>query len=38
MSIRSVANPELEQNLDNDMRDLAYYSVQNGDTLLVRWL
>jgi len=38
MSIRSAANPELEQDLDNDMRDLAYYSVQNGDTLLVRWL
>ena len=38
MSIRSAANPALEQDLDNDMRDLAYYSVQNGDTLLVRWL
>ena len=28
---------EMEVPLDNELRDLFFYSIENGDTILVRW-
>jgi len=30
-------NKEQEVEIDNDMRDISFYSVSDGDSLLVRW-
>ena len=31
------AGAEQEVEIDNDMREVSFYSVSDGDTLLVRW-
>jgi hypothetical protein len=37
VSLLSTRSTEMEVELDNNLRELAYYSLENGDTLLVRW-
>jgi hypothetical protein len=37
ISLVSSANKEQEVQMDNDMREVSFYSVSEGDTLLVRW-
>jgi Leucine-rich repeat (LRR) protein len=37
LSYASVAKINFEVPLDNDMRDLFFYNVENGDTIFVRW-
>ena len=37
VSLVSSRSVEVEVELDNNMRELAYYSLEKGDTLLVRW-
>ena len=37
MTVSSTKNPEVQVPLDNDMRDLFFYSVENGDTIYVKW-
>lgn len=33
----SSRSPEQKEEMDNDLRELAYYSLENEDTLLVSW-
>merc|ERR1711892_1278125 len=37
ISLVSASNKEQEVQMDNDMREVSFYSVSEGDTLLVRW-
>jgi len=37
ISLVSSSNKEQEVQMDNDMREVSFYSVSEGDTLLVRW-
>merc|ERR1711902_224422 len=37
LRISLVGSSEEEVLVDNDMRDISFYSVSDGDTLLVRW-
>lgn len=37
MLVSSAKQPEVQVPLDNDMRDLFFYSVDNGDTIFVKW-
>lgn len=37
LSYISMKDPDHEVHLDNDMRDIFFYSISNGDTILVRW-
>jgi len=37
ISAVSSKTPDVVVPLDNDMRDLFFYSVENGDTIFVRW-
>ena len=37
LSYVSKKDPDHEVHLDNDMRDIFFYSISNGDTILVRW-
>jgi len=37
ISLVSSANQDQEVQMDNDMREVSFYSVSEGDTLLVRW-
>ena len=37
LSYVSQKQPNLEVHLDNDMRDIFFYSICQGDTILVRW-
>jgi hypothetical protein len=37
VSLLSSRSEEVEVELDNNLRELAYYSIEKGDTLLVRW-
>jgi len=37
ISLVSSINKEQEVHMDNDMREVSFYSVSEGDTLLVRW-
>jgi len=37
ISLVSSANQNQEIDMDNDMREVSFYSVSEGDTLLVRW-
>ena len=37
LSYISQKEPDHEVHLDNDMRDIFFYSISNGDTILVRW-
>ena len=37
LSYVTQKEPEHEVHLDNDMRDIFFYSISNGDTILVRW-
>ena len=37
LSYVSQKEPDHEVHLDNDMRDIFFYSISKGDTILVRW-
>ena len=37
LSYVSQKDPDHEVHLDNDMRDIFFYSISGGDTILVRW-
>ena len=37
LSYASAKNLDFEVPLDNDMRDLFFYNVENGDTIFVRF-
>ena len=37
MTVVSSKTPEVHVALDNDMRDLFFYSVESGDTIFVKW-
>merc|ERR1719483_601078 len=37
ISLVSSVNKEQEVHMENDMREVSFYSVSEGDTLLVRW-
>jgi len=37
MTAASLKQPEIHVPLDNDMRDLFFYSVDNDDTIFVKW-
>ena len=37
LRISLLSDTEDEVEIDNDMRDISFYSVKDGDTLLVRW-
>ena len=37
LSYVSKSDPNHEVHLDNDMRDIFFYSISKGDTILVRW-
>ena len=37
VSLVSSRSVDVEVELDNNMRELAYYSLEKGDPLLVRW-
>lgn len=37
LSYTSPKKPEFEVPLDNDMRDLFFYNIESGDSILVRW-
>jgi hypothetical protein len=37
MAVSSSKQPEIQVGLDNDMRDLFFYSVENGSTIFVKW-
>ena len=36
--VQSSKNPEQKDELDNDLRDIGFYSVEDGDFILVRWV
>ena len=36
--VQSGKNPEQKDELDNDLRDLGFYSLEDGDVVLVRWI
>jgi Leucine-rich repeat (LRR) protein len=37
LRLQSFRSPEQEEDLDNDLRELAYFSLETGDTILVSW-
>ena len=37
LSYRSKDDPNVEVSLDNDLRELCFYSMIDGDTILVKW-
>jgi hypothetical protein len=37
LTVSSSKQPEILVPLDNDMRDLFFYSVEDGDTIFVKW-
>ncbi len=37
LSYTSREHPEVEVPMDNDMRDLAFYGLASGDTLILKW-
>ena len=37
ISVSSAKQPEIQVPLDNDMRDLFFYSVENDSTIFVKW-
>lgn len=37
MSAANAKKPDVVVPLDNDMRDLFFYSVEDGDTIFVKW-
>ena len=37
LTVASSKTPEVQVALDNDMRDLFFYSVESGDTIFVKW-
>ena len=36
--VQSSKNPDQKNELDNDLRDLGFYSLEDGDFILVRWV
>ena len=38
MYVQSGKDAEQKVELDNDLRELSFYSLQEGDIILVRWL
>ena len=37
ISVRSIDDPKIEVQMDNDLRNLSFYSLVDGDTILVKW-
>lgn len=36
LSVRSIDDPEIEHTLDNDLRQLKFYSLRDGDAIVVQ--
>lgn len=37
ISVRSIDDPNIEVELVNDLRQLSFYSLQDGDTIIAKW-